>query len=138
MAKLTDKQEGACLVFIETGNKSKAYRANYDCDESKPETIWNEAYLLFNNPDVAKRVDELRAEHAERHNVTIDSLTLEFEQATNIAAESNQASAMVAAITAKAKVHGLITDKTQHKGAIGFVDLSNKTDEELQAILNES
>lgn len=108
---LTEKQEGACLMYIETGNKSEAYRRNYECDESKPETIWNEAYKLFNNPDVAARVEELKAEHAKRHNVTIDSITLELEQATNMAALTGNASAMTTAIMGKAKIHGLVTDK---------------------------
>lgn len=111
MPKLTDKQEGACLVFIETGNKSEAYRKNYDCDESKPETIWNEAHKLFLNPNVAARVDELKAEHAKRHNVTVDSLTLELEQASNLANTTGNASAMTTAIMGKAKIHGLVTDK---------------------------
>jgi len=117
MAELTDKQEGACLVYVETGNKSEAYRSNYECEDSKPETVWNEAHRLFLNPDVSARVAELQAEHAERHRVTVDSITLELEQAKNLASSTNNAAAMTTAIMGKAKIHGLVTDKKEVKAS---------------------
>ena len=116
MAKLTAKQEGACQIFIETGNKSEAYRKNYECDDSKPETIWNNAYMLFNNSDVIARVKELQAEHAERHEVTVDSVSLELEHAKNLAHSTGNAAAMTTAIMGKAKIHGLVVDKKELKG----------------------
>ena len=49
----------------------------------------------------------------ERHLITVDSLTKELEQARKTAQEAGQASPMVAATMAKAKLHGLLTDKAE-------------------------
>ena len=118
MVKLTDKEEAACLVYIETGNKSEAYRQAYDVGEdTKPETVWTNGHDLFNRTHVMTRVKELQAEHAKRHEVTIDSLTLELEQAKNLANSTNNAAAMTGAIMGKAKIHGLVTDKTHQTGS---------------------
>jgi len=58
--KLTLKQDNACNYYIETGDKSEAYRRAYSCDKMKPETINNKAYQLFENGDIRARVKQLR------------------------------------------------------------------------------
>jgi hypothetical protein len=52
-------------------------------------------------------------QHAERHNVTVDSLTLELENVRQGAEATHQYGAAVSAILGKAKVHGLIIDKSK-------------------------
>ena len=37
--KLTPKQERFCQVYIETGNASEAYRAAYNAEKMKPESV---------------------------------------------------------------------------------------------------
>lgn len=59
---LTDKQEAFCQNRAHGRNASDAYRMAYDTDDSKPQTIWNEAYLLSQNPDVAFRIQTLQKE----------------------------------------------------------------------------
>lgn len=109
--KLTPKQENFCIEYIETGNASEAYRQAYDAENMKPETINRNAKALLDNNKIATRVEGLQAEHRERHNVTVDSLTSEYEEARTQAIKENQNSAAVAATTGKAKLHGLIIDK---------------------------
>ena len=112
MAKLTDKQEAACQAYIECGgNQSEAYRQAYDCTNSKPETVWVNSCKLFSDANVMQRVIELQAAHAERHNVTVDTITKELDEAKNLAKETEQPAAMTGAIMGKAKIHGLVTDK---------------------------
>lgn len=135
-SKLTDKQEAACQAYIECGgNQSKAYRKAYDCSNSKPETVWVNSCKLFADANVMQRVIELQAEHLERHNVTVDSITTELDEARDLAKTEKQPAAMTGAITAKAKVHGLITDKRELTGKdggaiqiaeINFIPVSSK------------
>ncbi len=139
MVKLTDKMEGACQAYIENGgNKSEAYRTAYNAENMADETIWVKACELFKQDKVAVRVLELQEAHRERHNVTVDTITRELDENRDVAKEEKQSAAMTAATMGKAKIHGLVTDKKELKGAIGIVDLSSKSDAELQKIINGS
>lgn len=65
--RLTEKQERFCNFYLDTdGNASEAYRMAYDASNMKPATIWATASALLDNHKVAIRIDELRAERAER------------------------------------------------------------------------
>lgn len=109
---LTVKQEAAAQAYIENGgNRSEAYRTAFDAENMQDDTIWSEACKLFKSPKVAIRVIELQAEHKERHNVTVDTLTKELDEAKDLAKDEAQPAAMTGAIMGKAKLHGLITDK---------------------------
>lgn len=106
---LTQKQEKFCQAYIETGNASEAYRTAYAADKMKPEAIHVNASKLLDNAKVALRVSELQGEIKQRHNVTVDSLLAELEEARQKAlnAETPQSSAAVAATMGKAKLTGL-------------------------------
>lgn len=119
--KLTPKQEAFAQKYVECGNASEAYRFAYDVSEdTKPETIWKEAYLLLGNPKVAPMVEKLQQEHRERHSVTIDMLTAELDEARQLALKDEKgASAAVSATMGKAKLHGLLVDKAEHTGKNG-------------------
>lgn len=112
--ELTVKQENACQAFIENkGNRSDAYRTAYHTENMLEKTVWEEACRLFKTPIVAARVVELLEEHRERHNVTVDSLTEELDQAWYIASLTLQPGAMTGATMGKAKIHGMIIDKAK-------------------------
>ena len=111
---LTDKQEAACQAYIEAnGNQSEAYRRAYSTENMSPSTIWTEASILFGLPHVTKRVLELLEEHRERHNVTVDTITVELDEARDLAKKESLPAAMTSAIMGKAKIHGLITEKSK-------------------------
>ncbi|WP_105624034.1 terminase small subunit [Cronobacter malonaticus] len=109
MAGLTIKQEAFCQAYIETGNASEAYRTAYAADKMKPEAVHVQASNLKDNPKIALRLKELQGEIRQRHNVTVDSLLAELEEARQKAlnAETPQSSAAVAATMGKAKLTGL-------------------------------
>lgn len=109
MAGLTIKQEAFCQAYIETGNASEAYRTAYAADKMKPETINRKAKEQLDNGKIAARIAELQGEIKKRHNVTVDSLIKELEEARQSAltAETPQSSAAVAATMGKAKLTGL-------------------------------
>ncbi|EPU1130239.1 TPA: terminase small subunit [Klebsiella oxytoca] len=123
MAGLTPKQEAFCQAYIETGNASEAYRTAYAADKMKPEAVHVQAFKLQDNPKIALRIKELQGEIKQRHNVTVDSLLAELEEARKaaLAAETPQSSAAVAATMGKAKLVGLdkqIVDHTSSDGTM--------------------
>ena len=106
---LTDKQEKFVQVYIETKNASEAYRQSYNAGKMKEATINVRACELLASSKVTVRVQQLRGEIKQRHNVTVDSLIKELEDARRAAlgAETPQTSAAVAATMGKAKLCGL-------------------------------
>lgn len=78
------------------------------------------ATRLKANESVSDRVKELQAQGAERALVSIESLTEELEEARRLAmADEKGASAAVAAVMGKAKLHGLLVEKNEHTGKNG-------------------
>ena len=111
--KITIKQDKFSRLFVELGNASEAYRQSYSCkDGAKNEAIHVRACELLKNSNVTVRIAELRAEHAERHNVTVDSITNELEEARQLAIVTETPSAMVTASMGKAKLHGIVVEKS--------------------------
>ena len=106
---LTPKQEDFCQLYIELGNASEAYRQSYDADSMNENTVNREASKLLDNPKIATRLDQIRLDHKKRHNITVDTLLLELEEARQSAltGERIQSAAAVAATMGKAKLLGL-------------------------------
>ena len=112
--KLTAKQEAFARAYIETGNASEAYRRAYDVENCKPEGIWVNACKLLKSANVSLRVEQLKAEVAERHDITVDLITDGYLEAAELARATASAQALTGAYTALAKLHGLIVDKSQN------------------------
>jgi phage terminase small subunit len=122
MSTLTPKQENFCLTYIETGNASEAYRMSYNTAKMKPDSVNRKAKELMDNVKISARLEELRQPIMQRHNVTVDSLIGELEEARQAAltAETPQAGAAVGATMGKAKLCGL--DKQLIESTIRVVD----------------
>jgi len=140
--KLTIKQEAFCLAYVESGSASAAYRVAYNASKMKPATVNRTAKELLDTPKITARIKELQYNALERHNVTVDSLLLELEEARQVAlsAETPQTSAAVGATMGKAKLMGLdkqLIDVTTNGEALNkpTVDTSKLTSEQLKAIL---
>ena len=118
---LTIKQEKFCMVYVETGNASEAYRQAYNAENMSNEAIGVEACRLLDNPSVSLKVKELKSGHIKRHELTIDDLVAELEEARQAALSAMvvQSSASVAATMGKAKLLGLVVDKNETTGANG-------------------
>ena len=95
--KLTPKQEKFCQVYIETGNASEAYRQAYNASRTKPEVVAVKASQMLANGKIAVRIDALRALHQKRHEITVDDLVAELEEARKLAFETDKAAAAVQA-----------------------------------------
>ena len=108
-SKLSGKQEAFCRAYIETGNASQAYRQCYDASKMSDVCVNVKACELLKTGKVSVRVQELRQPIIQRHNITVDSLLAELEEAriAALTAETPQSSAAVGATMSKAKLVGL-------------------------------
>ena len=105
---LTEKQDAFALAYFETGNAAEAYRRSYDVRENARDSwIYVEACQLLDNPQIARRLEGLRAE-AERLSIyTRQQAMDEYEKARSVAEAAVNPSAMVSAINGKVKLWGL-------------------------------
>jgi phage terminase small subunit len=111
---LTPKQEKFWQKFISTGNASEAYRQSYDCSKMKNTTINRAAHGLAQNCKISARIRKLQEEGRKRHDVTVDLLTEQLQDAYGLAMQTGHAAATVGATWALAKLYGL--DKPALKG----------------------
>ena len=133
MSDLTIKQEKFCKKYIETGNASDAYRYAYDVKKTtKDKTIHEAASRLVADSKVSARLDQLKAIHQKRHEVTVDSITKELEEARQLAFAIQAPAPAVSASMGKAKLHGLVTDKADIKSAVFAVNAELSREEIIQ------
>jgi phage terminase small subunit len=111
--KLTVKQDEFARAYVETSCASTAYRRAYDAEGMKDNSIHVSACNVLKNPKVALRVQQLMERIQKRHDVTLDSLTKELDEDREGAREAGQYSAAISAVLGKAKLHGLIVDKSK-------------------------
>jgi phage terminase small subunit len=137
--RFTDKMELFCLAYVETGNASEAYRRSYNTTNMAEKTAQREGYNTLQKPQVQARIEELRSQVMDRHEITVDTLLLELEQARRLALETKKAAAAVTATMGKAKLLGLdkqIVELTGKDGAPIETQSTIKVDQEaLDAVL---
>lgn len=106
--------------IIEGESQSDAYRAAYPSSVKWSDNAVHVKACEFAKHDkVLVRLNELQQQHQTRHNVTVDSLIIELEEARSLAMESsNGASSAVSAIMGKAKICGYLIDNTKLEGRI--------------------
>lgn len=117
--KTTAKQEAFCLAMQEGLTQTDAYKKAYDTSKWTEAAIHQEATKMLKVPTIILRLAELKERAMERHDTTVDSLTLEYEEARALAAKIEAPASMVSATTGKAKLHGLIVDKKELAGKDG-------------------
>lgn len=113
---LTTKQEKFCITYVTEGcSLSDAYRAAYNCEKMKPESVNRKAVELMANGKVSARINELREEA--RHNavVTVEEHLRELSRLRDLATEAGQFGAAIKAETARGRVSGLYVEKQESK-----------------------
>lgn len=116
---MTPKQEKFCQLYVELGNASAAYRGAYDAAESKAETVHKRASELLQHGDVAGRIKELRALHAERHGLTVSHIAAMLLEDRTFAQDKESPAAAVSASMGLAKLYGHLRDKVEHTSPDG-------------------
>ena len=109
----TPKQNAFALRYIELGNASRAYRETYNADGMSDNAIRVESCRLLQHPNVSLIIEQAKAEHMERHNITIDGQSSKLEDLLELAHQTAQPSAGVSAVTIQSKLHGLLVERQQ-------------------------
>lgn len=116
---MTPKQEKFCLLYVELGNASEAYRRSYDATRMKDATVNRKAKELLDNGKIAARLDELKAAHAERHEMTVDRIRDMLLEDREFARKCETPAAAVSASMGLAKLYGHLREKVEHTGKDG-------------------
>lgn len=137
MANLTIKQENFCLVYIETGNASEAYRKAGYSKGMSDKTVNEASARLLKNGKVIARLAELRKPIIEKHNVNVESILKELEEARQLALMPDmngkaQPSAAVSASMGKAKLAGLLIEKLEIAGELSLAEAITKAKSRVQ------
>lgn len=112
---MTPKQEKFCQLYVEIGNASEAYRQAYDAGRMKDSSVNVKASELLANGKVAVRVAELKAKHAERHDMTVDDIAAMLKEDRAFARQCGTPAAAVAATMGLGKLYGRFTEKHDHR-----------------------
>ena len=102
-------------------------------------TVNTKASELLAHGKITVRLEQLRKEHSKRHNVTVDTLLIELEEARLAAFEGErvQVAAAVAATMGKAKILGFDKQVIEHTGKDGKAIEHNLTLEEFEKVASE-
>lgn len=116
---LTPKQENFCLVYIETGNASEAYRQSYDAGGSSEAAINVAASKLLDNPKVVLRLAEIRKPALERAQITLEVHLNDLKRLRDKAEDAEKFGPAVAAEISRGKASGLYIEKVEQTGPNG-------------------
>ena len=111
---LTPKQEEFAQQWYATGNKTEAYRRAYNCAGMSESTINKRASELSLDGKIAGRFAELQKAGQEETKTTVRDLDAMLKDAVELAKSISNPSAIVSAVTALAKLHGLNAPDKQH------------------------
>ena len=120
------RHEGFAQQHAVNGNATQSYLAAFG-DSVKGAA--QAGARLLKRGDVQARIEEIRGEIAQRHEISVDSLVAELDEMIALAKQDPKSySSAVNAITAKAKISGNWVDRVQ-------VSTEAMSDEELVAAI---
>jgi phage terminase small subunit len=117
---LTLKQERFCLVYMETGNATEAYRQAYDVSGMKPASINRKAKEMLDNGNISARLLALRAPAIKKAQISLETHLKALQDLRDAAAAYAQYSAAITAETNRGKASGLYTEKVDVTGNLSL------------------
>ncbi len=116
---MTPKQEKFCQAIVASNSESATYRLAYNAAKMKPATVNRKAYELMADGHITARVTELREPVIEKLRYDLSAAMAEASEALGMARSKESASAMVAAVALRAKLCGLLVEKSEmHHGVL--------------------
>lgn len=112
---LTAKQEGFCQAIVSGMSQADAYRTAYNAAKMKDATIHVKASELMSDGKVSGRVTELRAPVVQKLQYGLEQAMNEAQEAFEVAKVKDNGGAMVAAVTLRAKLNGLLIERKEVK-----------------------
>ncbi|NYT76641.1 terminase small subunit [Alcaligenaceae bacterium] len=119
MMNLTPKQESFCLVYLETGNGSEAYRQAYQPKKMTEKSVNEKASQMLAMVKIKSRLEELRKPVREKALLTLESHLQRLEELSRASEAAEQYSAAITAETNRGKAAGLYVEKTELTGKDG-------------------
>jgi phage terminase small subunit len=110
---LTAKQEAFCQAVVSGMTQADAYRKAYDAERMKPETVQSKASILMADGKVRARVEEIRAPVVAKVQYGLEQAMSEAEEAFKVAKAKENGGAMVAAVSLRAKLNGLLVERSE-------------------------
>lgn len=115
---LTPYQEEFAQQMAKGLLQADAHEQSYKDGNYSRKQRYEEGSKLMSNPKVFQRVESLRAANAERNAVTVESITRELNEQVVLASGEKQHAAAIGGIEKKAKLHGLMVDRTHQTGEV--------------------
>lgn len=114
------REENFAQAYVRTSSSSDAYREAYNAKNMAATSIHVESTRVKQRPTVTLRIKELQEEIKMQHDITIESLLQELEEARTVAltCETPQTSAAVSATMGKAKLTGLDKQVIELRGSM--------------------
>ena len=103
---MTPKQEKFAQCIADGMNQADAYRAAYDAEKMKPESIYSKASELMADGKVSSRVQELKEQLSSKALWTRADSVRALQNAISIAENKDNAAGLVAAIKELNAMHG--------------------------------
>ena len=129
---LTNKQESFCQEYIKDSNgQQSAERAGYS-----KKTARMQASTMLTKQNITTRIAGIKAEIAEKANITRETQLAKLDQATSIALSQNNPSAMVSAIREQNDMLGYHREAAPNPEAEAA--RKQRLDEETQALREQA
>ena len=122
---LTAKQEAFVRAYMELGNATEAYGRVYNGNGTMSRaTLARNAHELLDQAKVQERLGQLKEEHQQTLNKRAARTSADYvaflEEAIDIAKQTGNATALVNARMAQAKLEGMLVDKVEQR--VGALD----------------
>lgn len=111
---LTSREEAFAQAIVSGKTQADAYRAAYSA-KGKKSTVHEEASKIIKRHKVATRIAELRAPVIAKLQYGLEEAMNEADEAYRISKGKENGGAMIAAVTLRAKLNGLLVDKKEIK-----------------------
>ena len=116
---LTGKQDNFCIAFVELGNANEAYKVAYPKAKAwKDGSVRAQASLMFKNPNILKRIEEIKAPLLKNASCTFDEHMSELQSLRELAKKAENYPAAITAETNRGKAAGHYTEKVEHSGNV--------------------
>ena len=115
---LTPKQEKFCLVYMQTGNATEAYRQAYSTGNMKPATVNRKAKEVIDNGNIGARLAELKQPAIEAAQLSLTQHLMDLQRLRDAAWADEKYGPAVVAEVSRGRASGLYIEKIQHSGTV--------------------
>jgi phage terminase small subunit len=110
--KLNIRQDRFALLIVKGETQSKAYElAGYSCPN--PNVVATKASELVRNPKIVEAIQKYQSRLREKHLIDLDFITDELLVTLGNARRCQHTTAEVSALTALAKLHGFMIERSE-------------------------